>query len=85
MPITPAYVRLSVPNLTAGQALNAWNYVLHMAATDQPITADVLRLAAGKAAANVQLPGQPERIEAAERPDEDRLYDFFGVPRPSAT
>lgn len=50
----PAYVRLSVPNLTPAQALNAWNYVLHLAAGAQPITDDALRLAANKAASNVQ-------------------------------
>ena len=78
-----AHVRLSVPNLNPTQALNAWNYVLHLAAGAQPITDETLRLAANKAAANVQLPGSPERVAAAQGPD-DGLYDYFGIPRPGA-
>jgi hypothetical protein len=85
-PYQPAAVRLSVPSLTPDQALNAWNYVLHLAAGAQPISADVLRLAAGKAAANIQLTPEPQRIAASagHNPDHDhdRLYDYFGIPRP---
>lgn len=78
----PAYVRLSVPTLTPAQALNAWNYILHLAAGAQPITDDAIRLAANKAAANVQLPGGPERVAASAADSTDRLYDYFGIPRP---
>lgn len=78
----PAYVQLSVPNLTPAQACNAWNYVLHLAAGTQPITADALRLAANKAAAGMQLPGAPERVAASGANPDDRLYDYFGIPRP---
>lgn len=83
----PAHVRLSVPNLTQDQALNAWNYVLHLTAVGQPITPDVVQLAAAKAAANVQLVPDPEQVHAsADRPDQyDRVYDHFGIPRPPRT
>lgn len=80
----PAHVRLSVPNLNPTQALNAWNYVLHLAAGAQPITDETLRLAANKAAANVQLPGSPEHVAASAQGPDDGLYDYFGIPRPGA-